>query len=67
MVDVVADSHAVVWFEYLGRSKPGIGRIVFGKLFDVVGVPDEGFEIEGLLELANLDVLVREKVPGLQK
>ena len=65
--EVVSDGHAVVWFKYLAGGEPGVGWVLLGKFTLVVVVADEIFEVDGAVELANLEIWVGEGVLGLQK
>ena len=55
-LDVVRNGHPVVGLENFAGREPSIGRILLCQLALVVVVADEGFEVEGRLELAHLEV-----------
>ena len=55
-LDVVCDGHPVVRLENFAGRQPGIGRILLCEFALIVVVADEGFEVEGRLELAHLKV-----------
>ena len=54
--EVVGDGHAVVGFEYLAGGEPGVGGVLLGQFPLVVVVADEVFEVDGGVELADLEI-----------